>query len=178
MIQAVIFLVIFCMSVVVGLAQKPADFSGKWTLDVSKSKLGDRNTIETQTLVVTQTAGDLKVETTTKRIAPPAGAPAGGPGGRGPGGGMGGYGTATYKLDGKAVESEMPGGQMGPMKVTTSAKIDGGKLTITRSMSTPMGDRTSTEKWTINGDGTLTVESQRPNRDGGTDTTVRVFVKS
>ena len=156
-------------------AQKTTDFTGTWNLDVSKSKLGDRNFIESQVLTVTQTATELKVETATKRMAPPAGAPAGGP----PGGGGrmgGGDAPVTYTLDGKEVKTEMQGGQ-GTMQVSTKAKIDGGKLEITRSMMTPMGDRTSSEKWWLNTDGTLSVESTRPNRDGGTDTTTRVFTK-
>ena len=148
------------------------DFSGTWTLDVSKSKLGERNNIESQTLTVVQTAKDITVTPATKRAAPPAG----GGGGR-MGGGMGGDNPTTYDLDGKAVETEMQT-QMGSMKMTTKAKLDGGKLEITRTMVTPMGDRTSTEKWWINADKTLTIESSRPNRDGGTDTTTRVFTKS
>ncbi len=160
-------------------AQKTVDFSGTWNLDVSKSKLGDRNSIESQVMTVTQTATDIKVETATKRIAPPAGAPAGGPPGGGGGrmgGGMGGDMPMTYTLDGKEVKTEMQGGQ-GTMQVSTKAKLDGGKLDITRTIVTPMGDRTSTEKWWLGTDGTLSVESSRPNRDGGTDTTTKVFVK-
>ena len=84
----------------------------------------------------------------------------------------------TYKLDGSEVSSEMQG-QMGSMTIKTKAKIDAGKFSVTRSMTTPMGDRTSSESWELSGDGnnTLTVTSQRPNRDGGTDTTTKVFVK-
>jgi hypothetical protein len=135
--------------------------------------LGDRNNIESQTLIVTQTATDLKVETTTKRAAPPAGAPAGG-GGMGRGGGDN---TATYTLDGKEVKSEIQG-QGGSMGVSTKAKLDGGKFVVTRTVTTPMGDRVSGESWELSADGSiLTVTSQRPNRDGGTDTITRVFTK-
>ena len=175
-----------CLSLVVftfaASAQKATDFSGTWTLDLSKSKLSDRekSSIESQTMVVTQTATDLKVETTTKRTPPPADAPAGGPpgGGRMGGGGMmgGGDGTTTYTLDGKEAKSEMQG-PMGSMQMSTKAKLDGGKLEITRTVGTPMGDRVTSEKWSLNTDGTLSVESQRPNRDGGTDTTTKVFTK-
>jgi hypothetical protein len=180
-------LMLFAMAISAS-AQK-GDFSGTWNLDLTKSKLSDREktSIESQTMVVTQTATDLKVETTTKRAAPPAGAPAGGPpaggpppgGGRmGGGGGMmgGGDGTVSYALDGKEVKTEMSG-QMGTMQISTKAKLDGGKLEITRTVGTPMGDRVTTEKWWLNADGTLSVESQRPNRDGGTDTTTKVYVK-
>ncbi len=152
-------------------AQK-TDFTGTWNLDVSKSKPAETG-IEAQTLVVTQTATDIKVDRTTKRAAPPADAPQGG----GRGGMMGGGdGSTTYTLDGKAVDSEMTGPR-GSMKISTKAKIDGGKFDVTRTMATPMGDRTSTEKWWLNSDGTLTVESTRPNREGGTDTTTRIYKK-
>ena len=147
-------------------AQKANDFSGTWNLDVSKSKPAEAM-IESQTFVVTQTATDLKVDRTTKVKADAAPTR----------GGMGnGDGSTTYTLDGKGVESEMQG-RGGSMKVTTKAKIDGGKLEITRSFTTPMGDRTSTEKWWLNADGTLTVESTRPNREGGTDTMTRTYIK-
>ena len=66
---------------------------------------------------------------------------------------------------------------MGSMQVSTKAKLDGGKLAITRTTTTPMGERTSSETWSLGADGTLSIESQRPNRDGGTDTSTRVFTK-
>lgn len=162
-------------------AQKTANFSGTWVLDAAKSKPAE-TMIESQTLVVTQTAADLKVERTTVRKAggnpgggPPAGGPPGGGGGRG---GMmgGGDGTTTYTLDGKAAKSEMQG-PGGAMQVLTTAKIDDKGLKITRSMETPMGARETSEKWWLNADGTLSVESTRPNRDGGTDTTTRTYTK-
>lgn len=97
---------LFLMAISVS-AQKATNFSGTWILDVSKSKLGERVTIESQTLTVTQTDKDIKVATVTKRAAPPAGAPAGGGGGRPGGGGMGGGdNTVSYNLDGKEVTIE------------------------------------------------------------------------
>ena len=69
--------------------------------------------------------------------------------------------------------------QMGSMDISTSAKIDDkGRLEIKRSITTPMGERTSEEKWWLNSDGTLTIESQRPNREGGNDTTTRTYTRS
>jgi len=176
LILAAMSLLVFAFAV---SAQKSTDFSGTWNLDLAKSKLSDREkaSIESQTLTITQTATDLTVATATKRTPPPADAPAGGPpGGRGMG--MGSPdGSTTYKLDGKEVKSEMTT-PMGSMPMSLKAKLDGGKLEITRTMTTPMGDRTSTEKWSLGADGTtLSIESQRPNRDGGTDTTTKVFVK-
>jgi len=173
---AALSLIVFAINV---SAQKAPDFNGTWNLDLAKSTLSEREktSIESQTLTVAQTATDLKVETTTKRAAPPAGAPAGGPPGGGRGGMMGGGdGTVTYTLDGKEVKSEISG-QMGNLQVSTKAKLDGGTLEITRSITTPMGDRVSSEKWTLGADGTLSIASQRPNRDGGMDTTTKVFSK-
>ncbi len=174
--------VVSMLTVAAGVsAQNSADFSGTWNLDVAKSTLGERekSSIQSQTLTVTQTATALTVVTATQRNAPPAGAPAGGPPGGGrPGGGMmgGGDGTVTYTLDGKEVKSEISG-PMGSMQVSTKAKLDGGKLEITRTIGTPMGDRTTTEKWSLGADGKLSVESQRPNRDGGIDTSTKVYTK-
>src|SRR5690349_25127476 len=79
-------------------AQKTTDFSGNWTLDVSKSSPAE-TMIESQTLKVTQTATDITVETTNKmKDNANMGGGAGGGGGRPGGGGFGGpqkYGIGT-----------------------------------------------------------------------------------
>jgi hypothetical protein len=172
---------VVCLFALAAFAQKAPNFSGTWTLDLSKSKLGNApSTIESQTLTVTQTDKDIKVDQVTKRSAPPAGGGGGGGmgGGGRMGGGMGGDGSNTYMLDGKEVKSEIQG-QMGSIPVSTTAKLDGGKLVITRTITTPMGARTTSDSWELSSDGkTLTVTSQRPNRDGGTDTSTKVFTKS
>ncbi len=166
---------LFLMAISVS-AQKGSNFSGTWTLDVSKSKLGDRVTIESQTLTVTQTDKDIKVATVTKRTAPPAGAPAGG-GGR-PGGGGGGMGggdnTVSYNLDGKEVtiEQESP---MGKIPVKMTGKSDGGKFTLatSRTFNGPNGEITSTSKetWSLSADGaTLTVDRELTSPRGTTNT--------
>lgn len=173
------------MAFTVSAQKVPADFSGKWNLDLAKSKLTDREktTIESQTLTVTQTAADIKIETATKRIAPPAGAPAGGPpggggGGMGRGGGMGGDAPATYAL-GKETTTEQ---QMGPntVPVTMSSKWDGSKLVLTRSstFNGPNGEvkNTSKETWELGADGkTLTVNRESTGMQGTTST--RVYSK-
>ena len=181
-IKMIVLTLAICLSAVGVYAQK-ADFSGKWTLDVAKSKLGERNNIESQTLTVAQTANDIKIDTATKRTPPPGGGAPGGGGGAGGGGGMGrgGDGSATYVLDGKDAKSEIagPGGAMVP--VTTNGKLDGGKLVISRAstFNGPNGAITSTlkETWELSADGkTLTVTSERTS-PRGTDTTTKVFVK-
>ena len=157
-------------------AQKAPNFSGTWTLDVSKSKLGDRNNIESQTLTVTQSDKDIKIETATKRTAPPAG----GGGGRGFGGG--GDMPATYTLDGKEMKMDMAGPGGNTIPVTMSGKIDGGKLMLSRAstFNGPNGaiSTSSKETWELSGDGkTLTVNAERVS-PRGTDSTTKVFTKS
>ena len=179
------FTLVLCFSVFAANAQKPADFSGKWSLDAAKSKLGERNNIESQTMTVTQTAADIKIETSTKRAAPPAGAPVGGPGGGGPGGGrgFGGGGDApmTYTLDGKETKIERQGPQ-GPVPTLLKAKAEGSKLWLTQSttFNGPNGEMTFTTKetWELGADGkTLTVNTERTTMRG-TDSTTKVFTKN
>jgi hypothetical protein len=172
-----------CLFATAAFSQK-SDYSGTWTLDVSKSKLGERNSIESQTLTVVQTDKDIKVTTATKRAAPPAGAPAGGPppggGGGRMGGGMGGDTTNTYTLDGKetTVEVDSP---MGKTPVKFTGKRDAGKLILSssRTISNPNGEVTITTKetWSLSADGTtLTVDGESTS-PRGTNTTQKVFVK-
>ncbi|HEV7698908.1 MAG TPA: hypothetical protein VGO43_01630 [Pyrinomonadaceae bacterium] len=138
-------------------AQKTTDFSGTWTLEVAKSNPAE-TMIESQTMTVTQTAADIKVDRSTKvKPMPEGSAPNGGPGsGRGMGG-PGGGGPQTYGLkDAVKVSRDTPNG---PVELSFSAKIEGNKLTLTTT--SPMGSRGET--WTLNADGTLTSESQGRN---------------
>ncbi|MGH9948397.1 MAG: hypothetical protein ACRD6X_14550 [Pyrinomonadaceae bacterium] len=173
MIQALVFVLVLLLSAFGAYSQKAADFSGKWTLDVAKSKLGDRNSIESQTMTVTQTAAELKVSTETKRTAPAAG------GGRGFGGG-GGDAAMTYALDGKETKTERSGPN-GAIPVMLKAKADGGKLWLSQSstFSGPNGEITSTTKetWELGADGkSLTVTTERTT-PRGTDTTTKIYSK-
>lgn len=180
-----------CLFAIGATAQsKKSDFSGEWTLDASKSKLGERSRIEAMTLKVTQTEKELKVETTTKRAAPQgemAGgngntgampAPAGGGRGGMRGGFGGGDGTNVYNLEGKEiiVENEMGG------KATLKAKVEkDNKLNLSRTQTidSPNGQATISvkETWEMSADGkTLTVkrdvESPR-----GTNSTEMIFTR-
>ena len=162
---------------------KAVSFSGTWNLDVSKSKLGDRNNIESQVLTVTQTDKDIKIDVATKRAAPPADAAKGdrpgggrmGGGGQGRGGFGGGDGTTTYSLDGKETKTDVSG-PMGTMPVTLKAKIDGGKLKLSRNstFNGPNGEVSisSKETWELSGDGkTLTVNVERTSPRGSESAT-------
>lgn len=164
------------------------NFSGNWTLDKTKSKLDERMRVESITVNVTQTAETIKVETSTKRLPPPADAgnaqmrPGGGMGGGMRGGFGGGDGTTVYNLDGKESTSEVDG-PMGKMPVKLKAELGSGstlKLTSTRTFNGPNGEMTMTtrETWTLSADGkTLTVvrESESPR---GTNTSEMVFTKN
>ncbi|MEO8648560.1 MAG: hypothetical protein ABI539_05280 [Acidobacteriota bacterium] len=177
-----------CIFAIAATAQKAPDFSGTWTLDVSKSQLGERNRIEGMTMTVVQTAKDVKVTTETKRQAPPADAAAAGAGmGRpGGGGGMGrGFGgsdtTNVYTLDGKetTIEVDGPNGKM-PMKLKGLVEA-GGKATFStsRTFNSPNGEVTFTTKeaWSLAADGkTLTVIKEQASMRG-TNSTTMVFVK-
>jgi hypothetical protein len=131
-------------------AQKTTDFSGNWTLDVSKSSPAE-TMIDSQTIKVTQSATDIKVERTTKMKDNPNGGGAGAPGG---GGGRGMGGPQTYGIGTPVkVTRDTPNGSI---EISMSAKIDGNKLTL--SSATPQGSRD--ENWTLNADGTVTIQSQ------------------
>ncbi|MEP6900786.1 MAG: hypothetical protein ABJA66_03490 [Actinomycetota bacterium] len=183
----------FCLLAISGLAQdKKTDFSGNWTLDVSKSKLDERARVESMTMTVTQTDKDIKVETATKRMPPPDGAMQGGGQGNGQGNGQGGGGmrrggfgggdgTTVYTLDGKETSMEIEG-PMGKMPVKLKAELEsGGKLKLSKlsSFTTQMGEITITTKetWTLSDEGkTLTVkrDSETPR---GTNSSEMVFTK-
>ena len=176
-----LFLTAFvCLMTISAFAQKATDFSGSWTLDVSKSKLDERARIESMTLVVAQTDKDIKIETATKRLPPPEGMNQGGGMGRGGGMGFGGDGTNTFTLDGKETTTEIEG-RMGKVPVKLKAEIDGGKLKLTRTstFNTQMGEITTTTKetWTLSDDGkTLTVKRDMET-PRGTNSSEMVFTK-
>lgn len=158
------------------LAQS-TDFSGKWVLDLSKSKPDDRSRISEQTITVTQSGMDFKRETVSKRTPPPGGGQ--GMGGRG--GFGGGDGTESLKLDGKEITVQVDS-PMGPTPMTKKAEIKGGKLQIssTRTMNTQMGEFTITtrEEWSMSADGkTLTIKNSVESARG-TMTSEMVYNKN
>ncbi len=174
---------IVCLLAISAFAQKKADFSGNWTLDVSKSKLDERARVESMTMNVTQTDKDLKVETATKRTPPPADAQGGGQGGgmRRGGGFGGGDGTTTYTLDGKetSMEADSPMGKV-PVKLKANLESDGKlKLNSSRTITTQMGEIsiTTKEAWSLSEDGkTLTVKRDMET-PRGTNSSEMVFTK-
>ena len=164
--KALFFTLVFCMAVIAANAQKPADLSGKWNLDISKSELGQAaGMIKSQTLTITQAGTSFKVATQTERNAPPEGAPGGGGGGGRPGGGGmgGGAGEQSYTLDGKEVSTERQTPN-GAVTTKTKAEQAGNKVVITSVFPTPNGDMKSTSTYELSADGktlTVTRESSR-----------------
>ncbi len=177
--KAVFLAVSICMLSIAAYSQKQASFSGVWTLDVAKSKLNERERIESRTMTVTQSGNELKVEVATKRLPPPADAPEGRMGGGG-GMGRGGDGTTVYSADGKetTVEVEGPNGKS-PMKL--KATIEGNKATLTqtRTFNSPNGEISvvTKETWDLAADGkSLTVVRESSGGRMASSTTM-VFSK-
>lgn len=123
-------------------AQKP-DFSGTWTLDEAASGMeaggggggrGGRGGFGGlgQGATVKQTADTLTVERTFGENKV----------------------TSTYKLDGSESKNTMMGRGGNQMEAVSTAKFDGGKLTIT----TKVGENENTQVWSLAGN-VLTVET-------------------
>lgn len=161
---AAAFVCLFAFAV---FAQKPADLSGKWNLDISKSELGQQAAmIKSQTVTITQAGTSFKVSTETERNAPPNGGGGGmgnGGGGRMGGGMMGGGGDQSYTLDGKEVSSERQGPN-GAITIKTTASQTGNKVVVSSVFPGPNGDIKSTTTYELSADGkslTVTRESTR-----------------
>ena len=164
-------------------AQKATDFSGTWTLDVSKSKLDERARIESMTLTVAQTDKDIKVDSKITRAPRPEGEQPrmGGGGGMGRGGGFGGGDSSmTYSLDGREAKVTQET-QMGSVPVTLAGKLDNGKLTLSSSRiyNGPMGEVTLTtkENWTLSEDGKTLTVAREQSTPRGTSSSTLVFSK-
>src|SRR5262245_10353058 len=152
-----------CLFAFAAFAQKSADLSGKWNLDLTKSDLGQQAAmIKSQTMTITQAGTSFKVSTQTERNAPPADA-AGGGGGGGRMGGGGGGGDQSYTLDGKEVSTERQGPN-GAVTIKTTASQTGNKVVVSSVFPGPNGDIKSTTTYELSSDGkslTVTRESTR-----------------
>ena len=151
--KLIILTAIFCVcfQTIAVLAATP-DYSGEWTLDVSKSKLPDAAKVESMTLKVSQTAKELRVETTAKRNAD-AGRGGIGSGGMRRGGNSDGVQTVIYNLDGKPAAADIGSGIMAGSETRTAKVTADGKLslTTTRSFKSEIGGSTtkSNETWEL-----------------------------
>jgi opacity protein-like surface antigen len=153
-----------------GDTAKPSDFTGKWVLDVGKSKLDER----------AQTDKELKTTSDVKRTPPPNGMT--------PGGGRGGFGggpdTHTFSLDGKETSEEgaATGGMPAPVvKLKAELKKDGTlSLQTSRKFTGAMGEVeiTTKETWALSADGkTLTIDRDQTT-PRGSSTSKLVLTKS
>lgn len=174
----------FCLLFAVSaFAQSKTNFSGDWTLDVSKSKV---NNIESGSMTVTQTDKDITYKSEIKRAPRPEGAGGGnGGGGRGMGamgGGGGGNQSYTYTLDGKEVSSDIATPQGMTYKSKLKSSWDGSKLNLisVRAFNTQDGERTSTQKetWEL-ADGGKTMKVHRETEtQRGTQTSDFYYTKN
>ena len=127
-----------------GYAQKKPDFSGNWTLDTEKSEpppaagegRGGGRGMMMGPLTIKQTADSISIESQGRQ----------------------GLQTRTYKLDGS--EQELTFGQM---TAKAKAKWDGDKIVIETTRAGQDGTPfTTSATYTLNPDGTLTVENKTP----------------
>lgn len=157
---------------------KATDFSGKWTLDVSKSKLDERQRIESMTLSVSQKEKEVTTESEIKRTPPPNNmTPGAGRGGMG--GGLAGTGPEkhTYSLEGKETTEEAnAGGMPVAAKLKAELKKDGTlSLSLVRKINTPMGEAEISTKdvWTLSADGkVLTIAREQTSPRGSFSSTM------
>ena len=142
----------------VSFAQAKPDFSGSWRLNQAKSSraiVGNTPDIQFGSqLDVKQTSTDISVMSTSVRQQPL---------------------SATYRLDGSAVNVQAPEG----ITETGQATLNGSNLVITsrRSFSSPAGDVVVDfkEVWSVNGN-ELTVEKTR-SQAGDSSTQKAVYDK-
>jgi hypothetical protein len=157
--KALFFTLVFCMAAIVANAQK-ADFSGKWSLDIAKSELGQQAaSIKSQTMTITQEGTSFKVSTHVERNVPATDGPGGGAGN---GRGMGPM-EQSFTLDGKEVSTERQTPN-GAVTTKTKSELNGNKVVITSVFPTQNGDMKVTTTYEISADGktlTLTRESPR-----------------
>lgn len=138
---------------VMASAQSKANFSGSWTLNESKSNLGEGGRrFGGGDFVVKQEANLLTVERSFNDQTF----------------------TTKYTLDGK--ESVNSFGR-GESKSTAKWSADGKSLTIVTKMTFNDTERTSTQVWTSTGAKSLSIVSTRQNRDGDEVKTTMVYDK-
>ena len=173
---SVFAVITFCAAMAYGQKEMP-DFSGTWSLDVTRSEMG-RRPVKSMTMNVIQDASLLSYQRKTEfdegaRF---------GAGRRGMGRGRIGDGgqPLAFDLSGKETSSASAAGMGGDVKL--SANLDGEhlRLSVTRSFNGMMGEMTikTVELWSLSENSkTLTVssESETPR---GTRSSKMVFTRS
>lgn len=153
-------------------AQSKPDYSGEWTLDVSKSKV---NNIESMTVKAAQTADGIKVESEVKRTPNPNG------GGQGPGRGMGGPTSFTYTFGKETtVEVDGPGGNKVPVKLKAELADGKLKLSTVRTFTNQNGEAMTlptNDEWVLSDGGKTLTISRTSTSPRGEMTSTMVFTK-
>ncbi len=126
------------------------DFSGTWTLNTSKSKLGERN-FAPKSVVIVQKGNEMSVESHNEFQ------------------GQERTRTNKYTLDGK--ECTNPGFRDSEIKSTANWSADKKSLTIASKFNTPNGDMEMKAVYKMDGDN-LVIESSFGDRS-----TTQVFDK-
>lgn len=164
---------VVCLLTAAAYSQSPADFSGEWILDKSKSTLPERmKNIEGMTVKIEQKEKKIKLVTETR--FPNSKPNVSGGGGGGPAIiNLDSAKTAhsrTYNLDGKQHSSDETGPMGGSSKVKTTAKFNGAilELSTSQSTTTPMGDLTITtwDNLELLPDGSLKMKRQLQTNHG------------
>lgn len=161
---------------------KTPDYSGKWNLDVKKSKLKENPPIDSMTMTVEQNERELKIENTFKNGEDvDTNRTRGGGLQRGVFSGMnGGTESTTYTLDGKEVINDLTKAAAGKFTYKGARGKDGKiKLEQTREFQSPTGMTKIkiTETWSLSADGkTLTVNRETVNPTG-TNLSEMIFIK-
>jgi hypothetical protein len=161
---------------------KAADYSGKWNLEVKKSKLKENPPIESMTMIVEQNEREVKIESSFKNGEDANTSMSRGGGlQRGSFSGMnGGTETTSYTLDGKEVINDMTKAAAGKFTYKGARSKDGKlKLEQTREFQSPTGMTKikTTESWSLSADGkTLTINRETVN-PSGTTLSEMVFMK-
>lgn len=161
---------------------KTIDYSGKWNLEVKKSKLKENPPIDSMSMIVEQNEREVKIESTFKNGEDDnASMNRGGGLQRGNFSGMtGGTESTAYTLDGKEVVNDMTKAAAGKYTYKGARGKDGKlKLEQTREFQSPTGMTKIkiSETWSLSADGkTLTVNRETVNPTG-TNVSEMVFMK-
>lgn len=167
---------------VVAAQDKATDFSGKWEMNIAKSKLPERTPVEATVMTVSQTDKELTVETAVKRGVFPAS-----PARTQSGGIVDSPGVLTFNISpGETVETQSASD--GSMVSTSSPPkayfIGGGRLRLIQSSSVTEqsgeSDIKTSDTWELSADGkTLKVKRERTTpQQRGVQSAEMYFVKT
>ena len=149
------FLAAACAAALTAQTKMLSNYSGNWTLDVSKSEFGPMPGPNTRTDVIEQNDAMLK-DTATQD------------------GAQAGTATITYDLNGKETTN-----QVGPLEVTSTAAWQGAELVVNSKSNFQGTDVTLKAVWSLSSDGTTLTQNTHITAGGlGEFDQKMVFVKS